>query len=131
MPWKFIIILLIVTLLALFTGINTHKITINFGLFTLTDIPLFVALISSFILGAFTALPFSIVKSFQRKKKVKKTTLINNNQGLRSQDSLVPEQELPGTESSETPLTRESGDDNQVVPPRGKEKKTRKKTKKK
>lgn len=42
------------------------------GPFALADIPLFVVIVFSYILGAFTALPFAIITSYKKKKKLKK-----------------------------------------------------------
>lgn len=73
MPWRLIGILIILTLFLIFSGFNVHKVTVYFGPFALTDIPLFVVIVFTFILGAFTALPVSIITSYKkRKKKMKK-----------------------------------------------------------
>jgi uncharacterized integral membrane protein len=132
MPWRLIGVLLIIALLILFSGFNAHKITINFGFFSLNDIHLFVALVSAFILGAFTALPFSIIKSFKRKNKIKKEALLKEKKKKEITGKVSPENEISGTEGQEQPNIQEPGEDHLVVPPPPvKEKKTRKKTKKK
>ena len=69
MPWRLIGLLIILTIFVIFSGYNAHKIIIHFGPFSMTEVPLFVALVSTFILGAFTALPFTIITSIKRKRK--------------------------------------------------------------
>ena len=72
MPWRLIGILVILALFLIFSGFNVHKVNIYFGPFTLADVPLFVVIVFTFILGAITALPFSIIKSYKKKKKLMK-----------------------------------------------------------
>lgn len=71
MPWRLIGILIILTLFVIFSGYNAHTITIYLGPFSFPNIPLFVALVMTFILGAFTALPFTIMTSVKKRKKQK------------------------------------------------------------
>jgi len=79
MPWKLIGILVILVLFLLFSGFNVHKVTIFFGPMAIADVPLFVIIITSFILGAITALPFTIIKSVKKAYKIRKK-LENKNQ---------------------------------------------------
>jgi len=71
MPWKLIGFLLVLTLFLVFAGFNTHKVEIHFGPVAIPEIPMFVCLFLSFILGAIISLPFTIIKS-AKKAKIKK-----------------------------------------------------------
>lgn len=98
MPWKLIGILIILSLFVIFSGYNAHEITIYFGPFTLFDIPLFVALVTTFILGAFTALPFSIIKSVKNLKKKEKKQEIDKT--YQKSDVTKEQPLLPGKEEN-------------------------------
>ncbi|MBN1696042.1 MAG: DUF1049 domain-containing protein [Spirochaetales bacterium] len=71
MPWKLIGILSILTLFLVFAWFNTHLVTIYFGPVKVENIPMFVSLFFSFLSGAIIALPFSLISSIKKKKKIK------------------------------------------------------------
>jgi uncharacterized integral membrane protein len=70
MPWKLIGFLTILTLFLIFAGFNTHPVTIYFGPFKIEEIPMFVSLFMSFLAGAIIVIPFSLLSSFKKKKKM-------------------------------------------------------------
>ena len=73
-PWRMIIALLVLVLVALFSGNNLDTVSISVGFYTFPPIPLFLALIAAFILGALVVLPFSI-RGFAKASKKKKEKL--------------------------------------------------------
>ncbi len=71
-PWRMIIALLVLVLVALFSGFNLAPVSISVGFYTFEQIPLFLALIAAFILGALVVLPFSmrgLPRQAKRKRK--------------------------------------------------------------
>ncbi len=73
-PWRMIIALLVLVLVALFSGFNLAPVSISVGFYTFEQIPLFLALIAAFILGALVVLPFSM-RGFAKASKKKKEKL--------------------------------------------------------
>lgn len=73
MPWRLLIFLLIMTLVIFFAGFNiNNEADISFGFYTIKDVPIFISLFISFLLGAFIMLPFTIFKKKPSKKKIEK-----------------------------------------------------------
>ncbi|MFP4362860.1 MAG: hypothetical protein ACLFR1_03210 [Spirochaetia bacterium] len=59
-PWKLIGFLTILTLFVVFAGFNITNVSdISFGLFTISDVPIFLSLFAAYIVGGFTVLPFA------------------------------------------------------------------------
>jgi uncharacterized integral membrane protein len=77
MPWKFLGFLLILAVFVVFAGLNVENVSdISFGFVTLEEVPIFLSLSLSFILGAVLMLPFTLTKYFKKgikKPKEKKT----------------------------------------------------------
>jgi uncharacterized integral membrane protein len=69
MPWKLIGFIAICIVFVVFSGLNVQKIQVSFGIVTLSDVPLFVTLIVSFILGSIITIPFVMVSNKRRTKK--------------------------------------------------------------
>lgn len=114
MPWRLIGFLFILAAFLIFSGFNVHTVTIYFGPFALTDIPLFVVITFTFILGAFTTLPFSLMTSYKKRKKILKAEKVNGKNAKKITEGPVDQTVLP--ENNTTPLE---------------DKKTKSKTKKK
>ena len=66
-PWRMILILALLILVALFSGFNLNPVDISIGFHVFTDVPLFLALIASFIVGAVVVVPFTILKRSAKK----------------------------------------------------------------
>jgi len=98
MPWRLIIFLFLITLFIFFAGFNTHIVTVNLGIITLSNIPMFLALFIAFLTGALVALPFSIF-SMAKKNKIKteihkrelEATLNNDTNTIQEQDDVINE----------------------------------------
>ena len=68
MPIKLIAVLVLVVLVAVFTGFNLeNKCTIWF-FHSFTDIPVFASLLVSFLVGVIVTLPFTFTKGKKRDK---------------------------------------------------------------
>ncbi len=62
MPWRLIIFLLCLLLVLVFAGFNMNNSSnISFGFYELKDVPVFVSLLFSFIIGVLFALPFIFI----------------------------------------------------------------------
>ena len=76
MPWRLISFLFSLVLLLLFAGFNMNNSSnISFGFRELTDVPIFVSLLFSFILGVLFAIPFAYFggkTSGSKKTKIEK-----------------------------------------------------------
>ena len=60
-PWRLVLILLILTIVVIFAAFNTKNASdISFGFVTLRAVPVFLSLLIAFLVGAFVVLPFSI-----------------------------------------------------------------------
>ena len=71
MPWRLLIVLVILVLVALFATFNLEPVDVSIGFHDFKEIPLFLALMFSFILGALLMLPFA-VRGLRRVKKAEK-----------------------------------------------------------
>ena len=71
MPWRLLIVLVILVLVALFATFNLNRVDVSVGFHIFKEIPLFLALMFSFILGALLMLPFA-VRGMRRVKKAEK-----------------------------------------------------------
>ena len=68
MPWKLIVFLLIMTVFVVFAGFNLeNKADISFGFGSIKEVPVFISIFFSFILGILVSSPFFITQ----KKKIK------------------------------------------------------------
>ena len=67
-PWRMILVLVLLVLVALFSGFNLIPVNISIGFHVFTGVPLFLALLASFIAGAIVMVPFAILQ--KRPKKV-------------------------------------------------------------
>ncbi len=71
MPWKLIVFILLLIVFVIFSGLNVHQVQVNFGIFSISDVPLFVLLLTSFVLGTVVTIPFMIVSGKNRSIKSK------------------------------------------------------------
>jgi uncharacterized integral membrane protein len=70
MPFRLISLFAVMVISILFAGFNTEKVTISFGFYQFTDIPLFLALLSSFAAGMLVMFPFVFIAGFRNKKSL-------------------------------------------------------------
>ncbi len=68
MPVKLILVLILIILVAILTGFNLSNTCTIWFFHTFTDIPVFAALLTAFILGVIVTLPFTVKKRKQGKK---------------------------------------------------------------
>ncbi len=71
MPWKMILVIVIIFLVGIFAGFNLNVTNISIGFYVFENVPVFLGLIISFIIGAGMMLPFTIRRKIKRKKKEK------------------------------------------------------------
>ena len=72
MPWKMILVIVIIFLVGIFAGFNLNETNISIGFYVFENVPVFLGLIISFIMGAGMMLPFTIRRKISRKKEEKK-----------------------------------------------------------
>ena len=73
MKIKIILVVLIITLEAVFAGLNMKNVSdISFGFTTLKDVPVFLSILISFVSGAVIILPFTLFRKKKRDKVEKK-----------------------------------------------------------
>jgi len=79
MPWRFIIIIVVFAIFLVFISFNLneeHRCDISFIFFNIPDVPVFITIFASFVLGFFSALPFVLLiknkKGSPEKEKKKK-----------------------------------------------------------
>jgi uncharacterized integral membrane protein len=70
MPWRMIVFLIVLGLVVFFASFNITNVSdISFGVTELKDIPIFVSLFISFLIGAVVMLPFVFAKGKKNAKK--------------------------------------------------------------
>ena len=73
MPWRFIGGLIILIFLVVFICLNLeNKTNISFGFFSFNNVPAFLIVVVSFLIGALVALPISVFTNMTKKIKSKK-----------------------------------------------------------
>lgn len=72
MPWKFILFIICIVFVVLFIGFNIdNKCSISLGIYTFTDVPIFMSIFLSFAIGVFVMIPFLFGKKTRKDKKEK------------------------------------------------------------
>ena len=72
MPWKLFFVVILLGLVVTFAGLNAQNSTdISFGFTTLTNVPIFISLFSSFFVGVLITLPFTFRRRSRSKKEAK------------------------------------------------------------
>lgn len=79
MPWKFIVLLVILILFVVFIGLNLeHKTDISLGFYSFDNVPAFFIVIVSFLIGSVVTIPIyfltNMTKRSKSKNKAKKKT---------------------------------------------------------
>lgn len=96
MPVRLILTLVLVVLVAVLTGFNlSNKCSIWF-FYNFKDIPVFAALLVSFILGVLVTLPFTFKKKekkLDKEKKLSKSKNLNKDEKSKEQNLFVEEEE--------------------------------------
>ena len=73
MPWRLIFVIVIFAVFLAFVTFNLdNKCDVNFGVAKVTDVPVFLSIFISFILGLFFALPIGFTIRKKRKEKQEK-----------------------------------------------------------
>ncbi|MCF7937643.1 MAG: lipopolysaccharide assembly protein LapA domain-containing protein [Spirochaetales bacterium] len=86
MPWRMIVFLIILAVLAVFAGLNIGNASdISFGFVVLEQVPVFLTIFLSFILGALFMFPFTL--GVRRRKKDKISAKKKSIKGSPSADS--------------------------------------------
>ncbi len=73
MPWRFLVFLVVLALVVAFAGLNVaHRADVSFGFYTFEDVPVFLSVAVAYLLGALTILPFTLSKSYRKRRKLSK-----------------------------------------------------------
>ena len=76
MKFKIFLIVLIITIEAVFAGLNMKNVSdISFGFAVLKDVPVFLSILISFVSGAVIVLPFTLIKGHKKNKKAEEKPL--------------------------------------------------------
>jgi uncharacterized integral membrane protein len=92
MKFKIFIVVIAITLEALFAGLNMNNSSdISFGFTTLTDVPVFLSISISFVAGALIILPFTLFRGRKKTKeqqpvKKKKISLKKSDKNIEKKD---------------------------------------------
>lgn len=71
MPWKLIVFLLGMLILLTFAGFNYNNVSdVSLGFYVFKDVPVFISLLVSFVIGVLFSIPFAFSK--RRAKKTKR-----------------------------------------------------------
>lgn len=95
MPWRLLIVLVILVLVALFATFNLNRVDVSVGFHIFKEIPLFLALMFSFILGALLMLPFA-VRGMRRVKKAEKVQQTEEEPHDKEEDAPAAAEETGG-----------------------------------
>ena len=71
MPWRMILVIVIILLVGIFAGFNLNQTNISIGFYVFENVPVFLALIISFILGAGMMIPFTLKMKISKKQEEK------------------------------------------------------------
>ena len=69
MPWRMIIVLLVLLIVVIFSGFNLNLVDISIVFYEFKNVPLFLPLISAFIVGALVMIPFTATGLLKAGKK--------------------------------------------------------------
>jgi predicted tellurium resistance membrane protein TerC len=73
MPWRLLGLILVLAILLSFIGFNLNNTCdISFGFKTIPNVPIYLTVFASFMLGLFASLPFIIFGAFRKKQKTEK-----------------------------------------------------------
>ena len=67
MPWRMIVLILVLVVFAVFAGFNLDPIVISIGFHEFPNVPTFLALLIAFVVGTIVMLPYTL-RGFRRKK---------------------------------------------------------------
>ena len=72
MPWRMAFFLIILALVVFFAGFNITNVSdISFGFYTIENVPIFISLFISFLVGTLVMIPFVAKSKVKSKKKNK------------------------------------------------------------
>jgi uncharacterized integral membrane protein len=73
MPWRLLVLIVIVAILLGFIGLNLkNTCNISFGFASFEDVPVYLTVFASFILGMFCSLPFILIKAIKKGPRAEK-----------------------------------------------------------
>jgi len=89
MPWRLIIFIVIFAVFLVFISFNLeNKCDISFGLFKLEQVPVFITIFSSFVLGLLCALPLVIhIKKKRKERRPNETSSRSDNDSHAEDDA--------------------------------------------
>ena len=77
MPWRFFGILVILILFVLFAGFNIDfRTNISFGFYIFENVPIFISIFISFVLGALITVPLLLKSQWKRRIKKEQKELV-------------------------------------------------------
>lgn len=104
MPWRMIVLILVLVVFAIFAGFNLDPIAISVGFTEFENVPTFLALLIAFVIGTIVMLPYTL-RGFRRKKAKRHPTEVPSES---LSEELPPESEYAVTveENAEEIKTR-------------------------
>ena len=73
MPWRLIQMIIIFAILLIFIGFNlTNTCDISLGFMKIPNVPVYLTVFASFMLGMLSSVPFFIIRSIRKKHKMDK-----------------------------------------------------------
>jgi len=108
MPWRLILFILIFALLVVFISFNlNNKCDLSFGFKTITDVPVYLTIFISFVIGFFCTLPFIIYAGIRR-KNTGHFDSVNNAKKDKKQAKDTPAEKADGVENSSQAIDAKS-----------------------
>jgi uncharacterized integral membrane protein len=93
MPWKLIGLLLLLTILLIFAGLNIQGVTVTLGFVTFANIPLFFCLFFSFLAGALFGVSLTII-DMKRKVRGREKSREEKLQRVKEKKEKTPDSKL-------------------------------------
>ncbi|MCL1927462.1 MAG: hypothetical protein FWG07_01535 [Treponema sp.] len=79
MPWRFIGIIAVLALLLTFIGLNLENTcSLNLGIMVFSNVPVYLTILVSFMLGMLFSLPFFIFRILKKKPKKEKPAKVKS-----------------------------------------------------
>lgn len=102
MPWKMVFFLIILAVVVFFAGFNITNVSdISFGVYTVSDVPIFISLFVAFVAGTLVMIPFVAKKKLPKKKVEKEKKIKKKSKTVVIPDDALPD--LPALDESDSP----------------------------
>ncbi|AEE16072.1 hypothetical protein [Treponema brennaborense] len=106
MPWRLISFIVCLILITIFAGFNLdNKCNISFGFTVLPNIPIFLSLMASFLIGVVVMLPFTFGKRRKDRRSQPGASAVPNEAG---KSSAAGKPSVAGKATAKTPVVKTS-----------------------